>query len=358
MWRLNQIYITPSGSPNPLSMDHAAKPDIPESFAGRSVLITGATGFIGKVLVEKILRCCPDVKKLYLLIRPGKRGDSIQKRLQQITNTKLFDRLRECQEGFEDKIVPVQADLLQPKLGLSDEDIKTLQANVSIVFHVAATIKFNEVLKLSLQLNVKAVQMLLDLSRGMDLQAFVHVSTAYSNCIFKDIEEKVYPPTVDPYKLLSTVDWMSEDMVKDMTPYLLGDYPNTYTFTKAIAETVLVKESVGMPLCIVRPSIVGASWKDPIPGWVDNLAGATGLMIAGHKGLLQSILGNEDVVADITPVDLVVNTLVTSAWHIAVNRPTQIPVINLVTSPNNPVTMKDIAIHIYPPTSFAYTENQ
>ena len=54
-------------------------------------------------------------------------------------------------------------------------------------------------------------------------------------------------------------------MVNDMTPFLLGGWPNTYTFTKAIAETVILKESVGMPICIVRPSIVGASWRDPIP---------------------------------------------------------------------------------------------
>ena len=43
---------------------------IPESYAGKSVLITGATGFIGKVLVEKLLRSCPDIKALYLMVRP------------------------------------------------------------------------------------------------------------------------------------------------------------------------------------------------------------------------------------------------------------------------------------------------
>ena len=74
-------------------MDHAARPNIPESFAGRSVLITGATGFIGKVLVEKILRCCPDVNKLYLLVRPGRKGDSIHKRLGQITKAKVCTKL-------------------------------------------------------------------------------------------------------------------------------------------------------------------------------------------------------------------------------------------------------------------------
>lgn len=331
-------------------------PDVPGSFAGRCVLITGATGFIGKVLVEKILRCCPHVKRLYLLIRPGRKGETIELRLQTLLQAKLFDRLRECQPDFADKLVPIKADLLQPRLGLSDEDALTLQSQVSIVFHVAATIKFNEVLRLSLQLNVTAVRMLLELCRGMDLQVFVHVSTAYSNCPNKTIEEKVYSPAMDPYKLLSTVDWMSDDMVNDMTPFLLGDWPNTYTFTKALAETVLVKESVGMPICIVRPSIVGAAWKDPIPGWVDNLAGASGLFIASTKGIIKCVIADKDMVTDLTPVDLVVNTLITSGWHTAVHRPTEVPVINVVTSPTNPITWKEVAHHLCP-SSFSYTEN-
>ena len=59
----------------------------------------------------------------------------------------LFQRLQDSQPDFREKIVPIKADLLQPRLGLSTEDILRLQAEVSIVFHVAATIKFNEVLK-------------------------------------------------------------------------------------------------------------------------------------------------------------------------------------------------------------------
>jgi len=42
---------------------------ISEFYAGRSVLITGASGFIGKQLVEKLLRSCPDIDKIYLLLR-------------------------------------------------------------------------------------------------------------------------------------------------------------------------------------------------------------------------------------------------------------------------------------------------
>ena len=50
-----------------------SSPGIPEFFAGRDVLVTGATGFMGKVLLEKLLRCCPDIRRLYILVRP-KRG--------------------------------------------------------------------------------------------------------------------------------------------------------------------------------------------------------------------------------------------------------------------------------------------
>lgn len=65
-----------------------------------------------------------------------------------------------------------------------------------------------------------------------------------------------------------------------ITPNLLGDKPNTYTYTKQLAEHLLVNEGKDMPLAIVRPSIVGASWKEPFPGWIDNYNGPSGLYIA------------------------------------------------------------------------------
>jgi fatty acyl-CoA reductase len=46
--------------------------DIPNFYAHKTILLTGATGFIGKVVLEKILRSCPDFKRIYLMIRPGK----------------------------------------------------------------------------------------------------------------------------------------------------------------------------------------------------------------------------------------------------------------------------------------------
>lgn len=59
---------------------------IPEWYAKKHVFITGATGFMGKVLVEKLIRCCPDIEKVYLLIRP-KRGKSSKERLEEFLDT-------------------------------------------------------------------------------------------------------------------------------------------------------------------------------------------------------------------------------------------------------------------------------
>jgi len=54
-------------------------------------------------------------------------------------------------------------------------------------------------------------------------------------------------------------------MLDSITPQLIAGKPNTYTYTKQLAEDLLIKEGAGMPLAIVRPSIVGAAWKEPLP---------------------------------------------------------------------------------------------
>jgi fatty acyl-CoA reductase len=63
------------------------------------------------------------------------------------------------------------------------------------------------------------------------------------------------------------------DTAEALTPHFLGERPNSYTFTKSIAEYVMATEGKGLPAIIVRPSIVGSTWKDPLPGWSDNFNG-------------------------------------------------------------------------------------
>lgn len=59
--------------------------------------------------------------------------------------------------------------------------------------------------------------------------------------------------------------WMDDEMISLITPRLIGHKPNTYTFTKQLAESMLVSEGADIPLAIVRPSIVTAAWQEPLP---------------------------------------------------------------------------------------------
>lgn len=58
---------------------------------------------------------------------------------------------------------------------------------------------------------------------------------------------------------------MDTETIGALTTKLIGSRPNTYTYTKAMAESLLLEEAQGLPIAIVRPSIVGASWEEPVP---------------------------------------------------------------------------------------------
>ncbi|XP_043981506.1 fatty acyl-CoA reductase 1 isoform X3 [Gambusia affinis] len=313
--------------------------NIPEYYAGKNVLISGATGFMGKVLLEKLLRSCPGVKAVYVMVR-SKAGQSPQARVADMINCKLFERLQAEQPDFAEKITAVNSDLTVLELDLSKEDQSILVETINVVFHCAATIRFNEPLKDAIQLNVLATQKMLALAHRMKhLEIFIHVSTAYAHCDREVIEEVVYPPPVNYRKLLDTLDWMDDDLVATLTPKLIGERPNTYTYTKALAEYLVQQEAGDLNVAIVRPSIVGASWKEPFPGWIDNFNGPSGIFIAAGKGILRTMRASNDAVADLVPVDVVINATLAAAWFSGsqrVNRPRSILVYNCTTGGINP----------------------
>jgi len=309
----------------------ASLPTIREFYAGRSVFITGATGFMGKVLVEKLLRSCPEITNIYLLVR-SKRGIDPKERINSLLDCKLFEQLSLQQPQFRDKVIPIIGDILHDGLGISKEDLRVLIEHVSVIFHSAATVRFDERLKLSVTMNMVGVQRMLILARQLtQLVAFVHVSTAYANCDKKEIEEKIYPTQLAPQKLIDSIEWMSDDVLDTLSPKLVSPRPNTYTFTKAQAERILEEDATDLPITIVRPSIVGASWDDPFPGWVDNFNGPTGLFAAIGKGALRMMMGNRNGAADIIPVDTATNLFIAAAWNVALQRSKDITVYNCTT---------------------------
>lgn len=155
-------------------------------YKDKSILVTGTTGFVAKVLLEKILRVL-DVKRVYILIR-AKKGQQVAERFQnQIINSKCFDLIRQKYgKDFDDfisrKVVPVDGDLLKPELGLSAEAKQDLVDNLNVIINSAASVDFNSSLQVALDINYYGVQRVLNLARECkQLENFIHVSTAYVN---------------------------------------------------------------------------------------------------------------------------------------------------------------------------------
>ena len=122
----------------------------------------------------------------------------------------------------------------------------------------------------------------------------MHVSTAYANCDKQTINEEVYKQPIDPKKLIEMLDLIDDNLANYIAPIIIKPKPNTYTYTKAIAETLVVQECSGtdckFPTTIVRPSIITASWREPFPGWVDNFNGPSALYPAIGTGLLRTMV--------------------------------------------------------------------
>lgn len=154
----------------------------------KSLLIAGATGFLGRPLIEKILRRIPEVRQLYLLIRPKPQGhgtlSAADRFTQEVLGSDVFDRLRrERGEQFEafvrGKVTPLSGDITQDRLGLDPDTYARLTNEIQVVINSAALVVFDEQVDLALALNTLGPQTLLKFARDCNNAVFVHVSTAY-----------------------------------------------------------------------------------------------------------------------------------------------------------------------------------
>lgn len=304
---------------------------VEKSYADQSVLVSGATGFIGKVLVEKLLRDCCDIKHVYILLR-SKKGDGLQKRFEDFKNALIFNKLKKANPSALDKLVAVEGDLLEPNLGISSKDEEMLIKNLNIFMHCAASVRFDEPIRNALQMNTISTRNMLNLAEKCEnLKAFVHVSTAYSNTNQKVIFERIYDPIIDYKLFIDLFERNADQELEVLCTKALEIFPNTYILTKHLTEK-LVSDFEHLPITIVRPSIVCPSNTEPEIGWVDSLNGPMGVLMGASTGILRTVHGNGDLICDLIPCDFVSNCVIVAGASTSTSPTKSLEIYNCTSS--------------------------
>ncbi|GBM60440.1 Fatty acyl-CoA reductase 1 [Araneus ventricosus] len=299
-------------------------------YDGKSVFVTGASGFIGAVLLETLLRCCPGIKSIYILLR-SKKNVQPEARKEQIFNRKLFEKFKEETPEILKKVRVISGDASLPKLGMNEEDIQLLVDEVSVVFHCAADINFIKPLQFVLTNNVLSVSSVIELCRQMrKFEALVYTSTAYSNSnhLNLSIKEEIHRLPIRAEKFLDALKNEDNEMLQELIARCKPDWPNSYTFSKCLAENVIMDTASDLPVAIIRPSVVISTWKHPMPGYVEGNSGLTALSLGVGKGFIKVAYADPHCKVNLVPADIVANSHVLAAWSVGTKRSASPLIVN------------------------------
>ncbi|KAH8413778.1 hypothetical protein KR222_007981, partial [Zaprionus bogoriensis] len=232
----------------------------------------------------------------------------------------LFQVLLKSRPNALERVVAIAGDCMESDLGISFEDRRLLTDQVQLVIHSAATVNFLEPLHVALDINTRATRVMLQLAKEIKhLQAFVYLSSAFSNCVIPYLTEDFYPGLLkcSADKVLHLREMLDEKVFDDMAPVLMGKFPNTYTYTKALAEQVVQTESDQVPVCVLRPAAIIATDREPVSGWIDNFYGPITFIYGVGFGILRVLRIDRSIANNTVPVDCCANLAIAICWKTA-----------------------------------------
>ncbi len=278
----------------------------------RVVVLTGVTGFLGKVVLNELLRG-PEARipnKIIVPIRP-RRGESAASRFERCVVTS--PGLSGLPIGWQRRVEVLSGDLEEPQFGLTHRDWRSLIGQATEVIHCAASVDFHSPLRQAARTNVTAALNVLELAREARAGRLVHVSTAYVTPHPGEapIREELVRRFAPPEALRSAIEsGRFDDPEAEAALLRAMGHPNTYTLTKCLAEQLIAAKRGAVPVTVVRPSIISASLHRPFPGWIDSPAAFALLAMMIAQGRLRALMARRDARIDVVPVDFVAERIV------------------------------------------------
>ncbi|XP_010031500.2 fatty acyl-CoA reductase 3 [Eucalyptus grandis] len=345
----------------------------------KTILVTGATGFLAKIFLEKIVRVQPNVKKLFLLLRASDAKAATRRFHDEIIGKELFRVLKEkCGSDFNafisEKITLVPGDIIYADLGVKDSSLRQQMLDqIDVIVNLAATTKFDERYDVALGINALGAKHVINFAKECGkVQVLVHVSTAYV-CGEKggllqekpyqmgetlngvagldiDAEKKVVEEKLNELRADGATEEAITSAMKDLGLERATRYgwPNTYVFTKSMGEMLVGQLKEDLPLVVLRPTIVTSTYKEPFPGWVEGVRTIDSLAVGYGKGKLTCFLGDVKGIVDVIPADMVVNSIIVAmAAH--VNQPGEV-IYHMGSSMGNPLkyaNLKDYGLRYF-----------
>jgi len=377
--------------PRPLSVRAA--------FAGKHVMLIGVTGFIGKVWLVNTLMDLPETGRIHLLIRRQKSNPAQRRFEKLVEDSPVFDPLWErygdgLSRFLADCVEVVEGDVSQPGLGLSPSVSERLSKKLDLIINSSGLTDFNPDLRDALLINVDAAVNVVEFVRQSDHAGLLHLSTCYvaggqDGRVGERVRPNYVPAAIAGYdaerewralhQLIHDVEqraeggkvaeelrqqalskehaakclqgaalenqvrknrvrWLRNHLTEAGTKRALElGWPNTYTLTKGLAESLVTKYGAGLPIAIVRPAIVETSIEKPFRGWNEgiNTSASLSYLLGTYFRQLPS---NERKRLDLIPVDSVCAGMTLIASAIMERR--HDPVYQLAASVTNPCDMR------------------
>jgi long-chain acyl-CoA synthetase len=371
---------------------YGTMPPLEQILRKRRLLLTGATGFLGKVLLYLLLRHHPEIERIYLLIR-GDRKSSLNRFRREILDSPAFGPLREYlgarfDREVEAKVTVVPGDITEPDLITTDAADTLGHGSIDAVIHCAGLVNFEASLEKAISVNVIGVANVIEFCRKHGT-ALVHVSTCYAAGAadgqrFEDDIPTDWCPNDqrnfnlqreirDALAACERVDAESRDQSRQtelravVEGHAEGEgrehvyeslrkqwveerlkqvgreralswgWPNTYSYTKSLGEQLVLEARNSIAATVARPSVIESAQVDPIPGWNQGVNTSAPLTYLAGRGY-RFYPAKGELVLDVIPVDLAAHAIIPILGALLMRR--HRPIYQLCTSDVNPLPMR------------------